>query len=338
MKKKQPTIKDIAEELNISFSTVSRAMANNSRISLATKQKVWDVAKRLDYTPNPAAFFLKNNKTHSIGIIIPTLLEPFFAETISGIEDMIEKKGYHSFIIQSKESVLNEIKAVETFIKMRIDGLLVSISGETNQYAHFKKLENFGIPVVFFDRVPKANDFNRIKCDTKNGAILAIDFLAKKGFKKIAFINGPQKLATSEDRLEGFLEGLKKNNLHVDISLIKNCNLSAKHTEQIINEIVNENDLPEVIFTFNNYIALYAMAACRKIGLIPNKDLFFVNFGSFPLLAYMDNPPLASIEQYPYDMGLSAAKLLLDCIEDTNEKAAYREVMIQSKLEIQIRN
>jgi DNA-binding LacI/PurR family transcriptional regulator len=334
MKKKQPTIKNIANELGISFSTVSRALQDNPRISLKTKERVWEVAKRLEYIPNPAAFFLKNNQTFSLGIIIPSLHEPFFADVITGIENVIESKGYHLIIIQSGESLEKEKKAVETFLKMRVDGVFVSISGETSQYSHFEKLESFGIPVVFFDRVPKEAGFNKVKCNTKDGGVLAIDFLAEKGYKTIAFLNGPESLETSESRLNGYIEGLRKNNIEIEDSMIKYTDLSVNTTSSKFQELMNLPKRPEAMIVFNNFMAMYAMEACRKMGLIPNKDVAFVNYGSFPFIEFMDNPPMASIDQFPREMGISAAKLLLDCMEENTDKTVNKEIMIQSKLVI----
>jgi DNA-binding LacI/PurR family transcriptional regulator len=334
MKKKQPTIKNIADELGISFSTVSRALQDNSRISIKTKQKVWEVAKRIEYIPNPAAFFLKNNKTFSLGVIIPSLHEPFFADVIAGIENIIEDLGYHLIMIQSGESLEKEKKAVETFLKMRVDGVFVSISGETSQYSHFEKLESYGIPVVFFDRVPKEHGFNKVKCNTKYGGILAIDFLVKKGYKSIAFLNGPRELETSESRLNGYAEGLKNNNIELNPSFIRHCDLSKKDTIEKLNELINLPETVDAILFFNNFLAMYSMVDCRKNGLIPNKDIAFVNFGSFPLLEYMDNPPMASIDQFPKEMGISAAKLLIECLNENNDKSINKEIMIQSKLVI----
>ena len=332
MKKKQPTIKNIADELGISFSTVSRALQDNSRISTKTKEKVWEVAKRIEYIPNPAAYFLKNNKTFSVGILIPSIHEPFFADVITGIENIIEVKGYHTIIIQSGERLEKEQKAVETFLRMRVDGLIVSISGETSQYAHFQKLETYGIPVVFFDRVPKEEGYNKVICNTKYGATIAIDFLHQKGYKKIGFINGPANLETAESRLSGYLDGLKKNNIQLDLTLIKNCDLSVSDTADKFIELIKLPEIPDAILTFNNFIAMYSMKTCRKSGFEPNKDIAFVNFGNFPLIEYMDNPPMASIEQFPQEMGSSAAKLLLDCLEDSAEKTIHKEIMIQTKL------
>lgn len=332
MKKKQPTIKDIAEELGISFSTVSRALQNNARIGLKTREKVWEVAKRIEYIPNPAAFFLKNNKTFSLGIIIPSIHEPFFADVITGIEEIIEEKGYHLIIIQSGESLEKEEKAVETFLKIRVDGVFVSISGETSKYSHFDKLEIYGIPVVFFDRVPIDEGYNKVKCNTKHGATLAVDFLVTKGYKKIAYLNGPENLETSESRLNGYLEGLVKNNFEIKDAMIKSCNLSIVDTQIKFMELINSPQKPDAILTFNNFISMYAMAACRNIGLVPNKDVAFASFGSFPFVEFMDNPPMASVNQFPKEMGITAAKLLLDCLEETNEKTIHKEIMIKSKL------
>ena len=330
MKKKQPTIKNIATELGISFSTVSRALQNNPRISAITKAKVWEVAKRINYIPNPAAYFLKNNKTFTIGILIPTLFEQFFTDVIMGIENVIEAQGYHSVIIQSRETLEKEVKAVEAFLKMRIDGLIVSVSAQTHEYSHFKELENHGIPVVFFDRVPHQIGFNKVKCNTRYGAQMAINYLVAHNCKKIAFINGPKNLDTSIDRLEGYLTGLAINNIPKKESLIKNCDLSKSNTLLKIKEILTDNEIPDAIITFNDYVALYAIEEIKKLNL--KKEILFIGFGNLPMKEYLSKPPDATVEMFPTEIGFSAAKLLIECIEEVNENIPFKEIMIETKL------
>jgi DNA-binding LacI/PurR family transcriptional regulator len=332
MKKKQPTIKDIAEELGIAFSTVSRALQDNPRIGLKTREKVWEIAKKINYIPNPAAMFLKNNKTLSIGILIPSLNEEFFTHAITGVENVIEEKGYHSVIIQSRETLERELKAIDTFLKMRIDGLIVSISAETNNFSHFKKLESFGIPIVFFDRVPSQAGFNKVICNTIDGAAQAVDLLVEKGCKNIGILNGPKNLQASQDRLSGYIIGLKKNNIQIIESLIKNCDLTKEEAIDKTKEMLNGPDIPDAIITFNDYLAMYAMIECKSEGYFPNKDILIVGFGNLPFTNYLENPPFASIEQYPTQIGSSAARLLLETMDNNQETMIYKEITIQTNL------
>jgi DNA-binding LacI/PurR family transcriptional regulator len=334
MKKKLPTIKDIADELGISFSTVSRALHNNPRIGIKTREKVWEIAKRIEYIPNPASYFLKSNKTFTIGILIPSLYEEFFIDVITGIENVFEEKGYRTVIIQTRESEEKEQKAVDSFIKMRIDGLIVSLSAETKEYSHFQKLENYGIPVVFFDRVPKSDNFNKVICNTTFGASLAIDYFAKIGKKNIAIINGPSHLETANDRLEGYKIGLMKNKLTLNEDLIKVCDLSKNDCLVKINQLLKLPKRPDAVLAFNDYIALYSMRACQEQDLNAPHDIAFVGFGNMKFNQFLNDGLLASIDQYPIEMGISSAKLLMDCINETEEKLAYKTLMIQSNLMI----
>ncbi|NBA88764.1 substrate-binding domain-containing protein [Emticicia sp. CRIBPO] len=332
MIKNQITIKKIASELGVSISTVSRALKNNTRIGLKTREKVWEVAKRLNYIPNPAALFLQNNKTYTIGIIVPFLQEEFFSQVVTGIEDVIFEEGFHPIISQSRDNMEREKKAVESFLKMRVDGVLVSVSAETNTYQHFKELEKYGIPVVFFDRVPRNFQANKVKSRIIDGALEAIRFLSENKKTRIGLLNGPSNLEASDERLNGYLEGIKKYDLKTSPQYIKTTNLSKEDTALKMKEFLAQDDIPEAIITFNDYVALYAMRACKEQGVIPNKDIQFVSFANLPITGLMENPPLASVEQFPVLIGSQSAKLLLNCINDTREYTEYQEVIIKTEL------
>lgn len=334
MIKNQITIKKIASELGVSISTVSRALKNNTRIGLKTREKVWEVAKRLNYIPNPAALFLQNNKTFTIGIIVPFLQEEFFSQVVTGIEDIIFEEGFHPIISQSRDSMEREKKAVESFLKMRVDGVLVSVSAETNTYQHFKELEKYGIPVVFFDRVPRNFQGNKVKSRIIDGALEAIRFLSENRKTRIGLLNGPSNLEASDERLNGYLEGIKKYDLKTSPQYIKTTNLSKEDTALKMKEFLAQDDIPEAIITFNDYVALYAMRACKEQGVIPNTDIQFVSFANLPITGLMENPPLASVEQFPVLIGSQSAKLLLNCINDTREFTEYQEVIIKTELVI----
>ncbi|MFN3851654.1 MAG: LacI family DNA-binding transcriptional regulator [Spirosomataceae bacterium] len=333
MQKKQATIKEIAKELNIAVSTVSRALQNNPRIGLRTRERVFEVAKKLNYVPNPAAILLKKNRTYTIGLLIPSLTEEFFSMAITAIEDVIVDKKISVMISQSRDKFDREVQALKTFLSSRVDGVIASVSGETNHYGHFKELENYGIPIVFFDRVPRNLAAHKVRSGVTEGAFEAIEFLVNKKVTKIALINGPTNLEASDERLNGYLTAIEKFNLKIAQSYVKTTDLSKEDTFRKMNQLLDIQDVPEAVLCFNDYVALYAMQACRERGVVPNKDVLFVSFANLPITGFMDNPPIASVEQFAYQMGETAANLLLRLInQKEGESIDYQEITISTKL------
>jgi DNA-binding LacI/PurR family transcriptional regulator len=333
MQKHQATIKEIAKELGISISTVSRALQNNTRIGLRTRERVWEMAKLMHYVPNPAAIFLKKNRTFTLGVLLPYLQEEFFSMAITGIEDIALEKGYNVVVSQSRDKFEREEKALKSFLNSRVDGVIASVAAETKNYSHFKNLENYGIPLVFFDRVPRNLEANKIRCKITEGAFDAIEFLVNKGAKKIALLNGPSNLEASDERLNGYLLAIQKFDLKTSPSYIKSTDLSKEDSIVKMNELLALKEPPDAILTFNDYLALYAMQVCKQKGIVPNKDILFVSFANLPMTFYLDNPPLASVEQFAYNMGLKATELLMTIIENkSEEKPAYQEIVLPVKL------
>ncbi|MBP6619984.1 MAG: LacI family DNA-binding transcriptional regulator [Leadbetterella sp.] len=325
-------IKSIAEALSISISTVSRALQNNPKIGLKTRELVLEKAKELRYVPNPASMFLQGKKMFVIGIIVPALEEEFFSRVINTVEDFFEKQGYQVFVFQTRDDMLRQDKALELMLKYRVDGLLVSLAGNTTDYAKFKKVEDFGIPIVFFDRVPRSYRSHKIKCDIQKGAVDAIGFLKNLNCKRIALINGPSNLDASDERLNGYLLGLQKNNIRSSQSLIKSCDLTKQGAMAVMEGFLSQENVPDAIFGFNDYVALYAMLVCKKRGIVPNQEIKFVSYGNLPITTLMSNPPLASVEQFPDKTGMEAAQLLLSIIDNKVEIDDYREMVIETKL------
>ncbi len=333
MQRHQATIKEIAQELGISISTVSRALQNNTRIGLRTRERVWEVAKRMHYVPNPAAILLKKNKTSTIGVVLPYLQEEFFSMAITGIEDVALEKGYNVVVSQSRDKFEREEKALKSFLSSRVDGVLASVAAETNNYSHFKELESYGTPLVFFDRVPRNLAANKVRCSITQGAFEAVEFLINKGVKKIALLNGPSTMEVSDERVNGYLMAIKKFKLQTSPSYLKSTNLSKEDTVEKMLELLALKEPPEAILTFNDYLALYAMQVCKQKGIVPNKDILFVSFANLPMTFYLDNPPLASVEQFAYNMGVKAAELLISIIENpSTEMPPYQELVLETKL------
>jgi DNA-binding LacI/PurR family transcriptional regulator len=334
MEKHQTTIKEIAQALNVSISTVSRALQDDPRIGLRTKQKVTDLAKSMHYTPNPAALLLKKKKTSTIGVVLPYLKEEFFSMAITGIEDVISEKGYNVFVSQSRDNYERELKAVKSFINSRVDGVIVSLSVETENYDHFRELEEFGIPVVFFDRTPSNFPAHIVKCNVLEGAYKIVNYLVERGITKIAILNGSENMEVSKERYEGYASAIQSNGLYLNIEYVKYTNLTKQDTCAKTLELLTLDDRPQAILAFNDYVAMNAMQICKQKGLMPNKDIYFVSFANLPICSYMENPPIASVEQFAYTMGETAAQILIEAMSPLHVSPPYMEVVLSTEIHI----
>lgn len=336
MDKKPTTIKEIAKILNISFSTVSRALHNHPNIGLRTKMRVQELAKELNYEPNQAAIFFQQGKTYTIGVILPELSEAFFSISISGIESTAEKNNYTVLLGQSHDSEEREKKILETMKNHRVDGLIISISKNTVNYDHFVRLKKYGIPVVFFDRIPKMDDIHYVACNMISGTVQAVTYLLKKGHRVIGMINGPEKLFASQERTEGYIQSMIKNRLKFDPSLIVSSDLSAEGTQAAMEELLASKRKPTAIVAFNDYVALDAIqVALRKKKRI-NKDICFVSFANLPISTYSAFPPMASVEQFPYIQGQKATDILIELMNkaknESGKKDTFYKIIVESQL------
>jgi DNA-binding LacI/PurR family transcriptional regulator len=334
MQKKLPTIKEIAKRLNISISTVSRALHDHPSIGLRTKADVKKMAEELNYEPNQTAIFFKQRKTFTIGLILPNLREEFFSAAINGVEDISLENNYIVLIGQSHDDVEREKKIVETMKKHRVDGILASISTSTTQIDHFTQMKNYEIPVVFFDRVPDVPDIHSVRCDLYNSSIEAVEFLIKKGHQRIGYITGPPTLSIKNERLEGYKIAHKQNNIAIDESLIVSTDLSNEGTQEAFDKLMALKKKPTAILAFNDYVALDAIQYARRKKLKINKDITFVSYANLPVTSYVDFPPIASVEQYPYEQGVRATELLFKLVDQKSSRQdiPYENVVLKSKL------
>ena len=334
---KPPTIKEIAKRLNISFSTVSRALHNHPSIGLRTKMRVQQLAKELNYEPNQTAIFFQKGRTFTIGVILPELSEAFFSSSISGIEEVAEKNNYTVLMGQSHDSVEREKKIVETMKNHRVDGLLVSISKNTTNYDHFEALKKYNIPVVFFDRIPSMPNIHYIACNMESGTVQAINFLFKNGHRVVGMINGPEKLFASQERVQGYIKALQKSRLKYDPSLIVSSDLTKEGTFAAMKTLLTSKRKPTAIVTFNDYVALDAVQYAIQQKLKINKDITFVSYANLPISNYTAFPPLASVEQFPYLQGQKAMDTLLELLSKNGkdmENTTYYKIILESQLVI----
>jgi DNA-binding LacI/PurR family transcriptional regulator len=333
MQNKIPTIQEIARILKLSKSTVSRALRNHPAIGLRTTQRVQQLAKELNYEPNQMAISFSKKKTMSIGVIVSSL-DAYFYSAVTGIEDCAYANNYNVLISQTRDEYDIEVKVLETMRKQRVDGIVASISRNAPDIAHFEKCRQYNIPVVFFDRVPDVPNINSVWCRLDISTVELVGYLVAKGHEHIALINGPVNLPIRNERLKGYLEGLGKNNLPVYEHFIKTADLSTVGTYEAMDALLSHRIKPTAIITFNDYMSLDAMHYLRKVKPGRYHDIDFVTYSSLPTTRYLDRPPLAYIDQFPYEQGKLATEVLfrqLNGLEHT-EMTPSENMIIESKL------
>lgn len=321
MKNGQVTIKDIAKKLNISVATVSRALRDIPDISNDTKKAVVALAKELEYQPNSVAQSLVKNRTNTIGVIIPGLISHFYCSAISGIQKVASKAGYHVMICQSSESYQTEVANLQAMVSSRVDGLIISVSKETRCFEHFRSLQKKNIPLVFFNRVIEEIDVSKVVVDDYEGAFKATEHLIVNGCQKIAHLAGPQNLLICKDRLNGYLDALKKHNLSVDQSLISQCDFTMESGITGTKHLLQAGSLPDAIFAVCDAAAFGAMSVIKERNLKLPDDIAIVGFTNEPVASWIE-PSLSTIAQPTYEIGRVAAELLIDQIK--HSATSYR--------------
>lgn len=320
MKNSQVTIKDIARELGISPSTVSRALKDHPDISPETKKAVTKLAEELNYQPNSIALSLRHSKTNTIGVVIPEVVHFFFSTIISGIEDIAYDAGYSVIVAQSNESYEREVMDTKALFNNRVDGILISMSRETTDFAHFENLHSRGIPMVFFDRVCEPIQCSKVVIDDFDAAYQATSHLIEQGYKKIAHLGGPKTLRISQDRLGGYRKALEDNNLEFNSSwLVHEIGADdEREAKATTSEILSMTDKPDAIFASNDIAALGALLAAREKGIKVPEDLGIVGFSNWRFTS-LTEPSISTIDQPGFQMGQEAAKLLIKEIESEEE-------------------
>jgi LacI family transcriptional regulator len=319
MKYNQVTIKDIARELGISPSTVSRALKDHPDISVETKKAVNELAEKLNYQPNVVALSLRQSKTNTIGVVIPEIVHFFFSTIISGIEDVAYRAGYNVIVTQSNESLTREISDLKALFNSRVDGMLISISRETTNFDHIEAMLSKGVPMVFFDRVYDNPATSKVIVDDLTGAKEATKHLIEQGYKRIAHLEGPPNLDISLQRLKGYEEALDEANMPIEKELIVACPFgSIEEGRKATEQLLKLKNRPDAIFASNDPAAMGAMQAIKESGLKIPKDVAVVGFSNWFFSAMLE-PPLSSVDQPGFEMGQEAAKLLIRQIEKKNK-------------------
>ncbi|HAH23124.1 MAG TPA: LacI family transcriptional regulator [Prolixibacteraceae bacterium] len=331
MAKRHVSLKDLATELNVSISTVSRALRNHPEISQEMVRKVQDLARARNYTPNPLAMGLLRQETRMIGVIVPDLVTHFFSSVISGIEYVAKQNGYYILISSSSESYDKEVESVRNLLNTRVEGLIVCLSQETSTYEHFDVLVNYEIPLVFFDRVCRSDEVPSVVADNTEAARQVTRHFYENGCRRIAYINGPAHLSISKLRYEGYLQGLKDCHLSFDEELVAQCNLSPEDASKATRKLLRLKNHPDAIFGINDTVIFAAMREIKQFGLIIPTDVALVGFtGEFH--STVVEPSLTSVTHPTFEMGKEAARLFFERIK--NPTAPPQQIVMETSLVI----
>ena len=310
MKSGPVSISDIARALDVSASTVSRALKNHPDISLATRQRVQEYAEQVHYRPNVLALGLKKQQSNTLGIIIPEIVHHFFSSIISGIEDLAYGNGYRVMICQSNEDYLREVINLQALMDHRVDGLLVSISKSTLDINHFQRVSDAGVPIVFLDRVCSEIPTDRVVTDDYEGALMLVTHLINRGCRKIMHLSASQHLTVGRERYAGYCQALKNAGLPVDDRLVIHCDTPGKVIARK-KEILHHAKHADGLFAVNDFTAVAAMQVLRENNFGVPHDIAVGGFGDDPI-ATMVYPSLTTVEQKGYEMGYEAARLLIE--------------------------
>ncbi|HEY5371228.1 MAG TPA: LacI family DNA-binding transcriptional regulator [Hanamia sp.] len=311
------TIKDIAKYLGISVATVSRALRDTYDVSRDTRERVLKAAADLKYKPNYNAIGLAKRSTHTIGIILPFITNYYFSTVITGIQEVAYAKNYNIILFLTNDSAERELAVIENLLIATLDGLLVSISSDSNSCEHFQQVINEGVPIVFFDRVPTHIKTSKVMQDDFNGAFEAVEHLIKNGYRKIAHIAGPKGFLITERRLQGYLAALKKHDIPVNKNYILYSGFSQESGEIDTYKLLKCAKKPDAIFAANDRKAIGAMIALKKKKIEIGKKIGVIGFTNDPVSSLI-SPTLTTISEPAFEIGKESCELLFKHIKKKN--------------------
>ncbi len=332
--KVKATLKQIAKELNVSVSTVSKALNDSPEISEQTKVKIKEYAKLKNYRPNIIGLNLKNRKTKTIGVIIPNILNSFFAKVFSGIEKVADQNGYNVITCISNESIVKEINTLEMLSNGTTDGFILSVSRETQKlqdYHHLTDIINEGTPIVMFDRIAEEVECDKVIVDDYNSALKVTQRMIDAGCKNIALISSVDNLSVGKLRAEGYLQALKNNNMPVNEEIILRTD-SEEEMKKRIDSIFDNNKI-DGVFALDESDSVAALKAAIKRGYKIPDELSIIGFADGILASRRLTPSLSTVSQHGVEIGETAAKLLIDRLEAADDtEGPYQTVVIKTNL------
>jgi LacI family transcriptional regulator len=336
MKFEAITIKDIARALNLSVSTVSKALRGSHEIGEETKQAVLKYAREHNYKPNPIAQSLKKGHSRSIGVIVCNIDNNFFSQAIDGIESIAQSKGYNVIITQSRESYEKEVSNSDHLSSRSVDGLIISLSAETKNIEHLKRLHEKGLPIVFFDRVTDEIPTHRIIANNFKGAYEATRHLIQQGCRKIAHVTSSDSLSITAERLAGYKQALLDAGGSIDERYIKFClhgGMIREETYQALAELLQLPEKPDAIFTASDRLSTTTLSQLRTMQIPIPCEIALVGFTN-STSADIFNPSLTSVIQPALEMGQQATEMLLSLIESRRPVNQFEKRVLETQLQI----
>ena len=327
----ETTIHDIARKLNLSASTVSRALKDNPVISEPTRILIKRIADEMGYRPNILAANLRTKRTNTIGVIVPLINRHFFSSVISGVEEVAYNQGFAVTISQSNDKIEKEIKIALALFANRVDGLIASIGMETNTFDHLKLFSERKIPIVFFDRVVEEIAAHKIVVDDYGGGFRATQQLIEQGAKNVAHIGGPLNLKIYENRQKGYCDALKNAGLKVNQSLIINNSLSREEGSKAIRNLMQQEIKPDAVFCANDTTALSVIIYLHEIGIRVPEDMVIVGFSNEPFSEVV-TPSISTVKQPGFLMGQKAAQLIIQQILHDNDNPSFKTIVMPTEL------
>lgn len=328
---KEVTIYDLAEKLEISPATVSRALQDHPSISKKTKKKIFELAEELGYRTNNFARNLRSKNTNTIGVIVPRLDSYFMSTVIAGIENTAGSHGYQIIISQSSEQVKKEATSVNTLFSSRVDGLLVSLAYDTEDLSHFDVFLKKKVPIIFFDRVTDYDGCLSILIDNRKAACEATKHLIQQGCRRIVHLTALPRRNVYIGRLEGYKQALKEANLPFQEELVLIDDLSQEAGERAAKIISQMNPLPDGVFVANDNCATVCMVALKKMGIRIPEDIAFVGFNNDPVCRVVE-PNLTTINYPGYQMGQVAARSLINHLSGVVNIHATSAITLRAEL------
>ena len=326
--KHRTSLKDLAQELGVSIATVSRALRSSPEIGQDMQAKVKELAKRLNYRPNPFAQSLRKEAPRVIGVVVPNLVTHYYAAVLDGIEDEARKEGYSVISANTHEDTEAEIRAIDNFISLHVEGIIACLSQNTTDYSHFEEIANMGIPLVFFGRTCLSDRFSSVTANGDEAAYQATQHLIDTGSRRIAFIGGPNHLDMVKRRKHGYLEALRENRIPIDRTLVAcekiDYQWALDTTTRLLNLPVGER--PDAILAFNDIITFAAFTAIKQLGLSIPEDVALIGFTDDVHAQYV-TPRMSAIEDQSHQMGKTACQLLLKSI--SGDSKIYRKIVPQ---------
>ncbi|MEX8548445.1 MAG: LacI family DNA-binding transcriptional regulator [Mucilaginibacter sp.] len=330
---KPTTIKDIALALNLSSSTVSRALSDSYGISEKTKKIIAEYAKKVNYQSNPIALGLKNRRSYSIGIVVPELANSFFSQAIAGVESIAYENGYHIIITQTHDSSERELINVNHLAQRSVDGLLISMSSGTSDYSFLKKLHDNGLPIVFFDRIINEIETFKVTSDNFSGAYNATESLIRSGHKQIALLANAPQLSITNERLSGYKKALADHQIPFRPELVRNCYKGGsdyQEVEDAVKELLALADKPNAIFISSDRISISCIRALKKLKFDPQK-IRVVGFSNSDIVDLLQ-PSISYVRQKAFEMGRTAVEMLLKLIKSKYPITEFETKILDTEL------